>query len=181
MNFKYFLGVLISIPILPLLYFQGKNIRKKVPKLSEAREPQGFVNNNFNETINIISIGESTIAGVGVDFHKNGFTGALSETLSTILKRNIQWKVYAKSGYTVKQVCSKIIPKIKESSYDMIVIGMGGNDAFTLNSPKKWISDINHLVNLLQKKYPKTPIFFHKHAPHKRVPCFSKKHTIGNW
>ena len=182
MNFRYFLGAIIAIPWLPLLYFQGKNIRKKIPKLPEAKEPNGFVNNHFNKTLSLLSIGESTIAGVGVDFHQNGFTGALSETLSTILKRNIQWKVYAKSGYTVKQVCSKIIPKIKESSYDMIVIGMGGNDAFTLNSPKKWISDINRLVNLLQKKYPKTPIFFTNMPPIKEFPAFPKsiQLVIGN-
>ena len=30
MNLKYSLGALISIPLLPLLYIQGKNIRKKV-------------------------------------------------------------------------------------------------------------------------------------------------------
>lgn len=182
MNLKYFLGVIISIPILPLLYFQGKNIRKKVPKLSEAQEPQGFVNNNFNETLNIISIGESTIAGVGVDFHKNGFTGAMANSLSEKLACNIKWNVYAKSGYTVKHVCEKIIPKIKELSSDIIIVGIGGNDAFTLNSPKKWSSEIHNLINLLKKKYPKTPIFFTNMPPIKEFPAFTKsiKFVIGN-
>ncbi|PQJ81193.1 SGNH/GDSL hydrolase family protein [Polaribacter glomeratus] len=182
MNFKYYAGVLISIPLLPLMYFQGKNIRKSVPQLPEAKEPKGFVNGNFNKTINILSIGESTIAGVGVDYHKNGFTGTLATTLSTALKSNINWRVYAKSGYTVKQVCSKIIPKIEETTADIIVIGMGGNDAFTLNSPKKWISDINKLIDLLQHKYPKTPIIFTNMPPIKEFPAFTKtiKFVIGN-
>lgn len=182
MNFKYLLGTIISIPLLPLLYFQGKNMRKRIPKLPEAKQPAGVVNNHFNETINLLSIGESTIAGVGVEYHQNGFTGALAETLSKKLKRNVQWKVYAKSGYTVKHVCTKIIPKIKERSFDMIVIGMGGNDAFTLNSPKKWISDIDRLVNLLQNNYPATPIFFTNMPPIKEFPAFTKsiRFVIGN-
>ncbi|SDS21981.1 Lysophospholipase L1 [Polaribacter sp. KT25b] len=182
MNFKYYLGVIISIPLLPFMYFQGKNIRKKVPKLPEAKEPKGFVNGGFNKTINILSIGESTIAGVGIDFHKTGFTGTLANTLSTELKSNINWRVYARSGYTVKQVCEKIIPKIKETSTDIIVVGMGGNDAFTLNSPKKWISDINNLIDLLQHKYPNTPIFFTNMPPIKEFPAFTKtiKFVIGN-
>jgi lysophospholipase L1-like esterase len=182
MNFKYYLGVIASVPLLPLMYFQGKNIRKKTPQLPEAKEPKGFVNGNFNKTINIISIGESTIAGVGVDFHKNGFTGTLATTLSTALKSNVNWRVYAKSGYTVKQVCTKIIPKIEEITADIIVVGMGGNDAFTLNSPKKWISDINQLIDLLQHKYPKTPIFFTNMPPIKEFPAFTKtmKFVIGN-
>tara|TARA_B110000971_G_scaffold219451_1_gene260625 strand:+ start:3388 stop:3771 length:384 start_codon:yes stop_codon:yes gene_type:complete len=126
MNLKYILGSLISLPLLPLLYFQGRNIRKKVPKLPEAKEPKGFVNGDFKRTLEIVCIGESTFAGVGVEYHKNGFTGSLANTLSTKLKSNIKWRVYAKSGYTVKQVCEKIIPTIEETAIDIIVIGMGG-------------------------------------------------------
>jgi lysophospholipase L1-like esterase len=182
MNLKYVLGSIVSLPLLPLLYFQGKKIRKKVPKLPEANEPKGFVNGNFDKTLNLLSIGESTIAGVGVDYHKNGFTGALANTLSIELKSNINWRVYAKSGYTVKQVYQKIIPKIEENTIDIIVIGMGGNDAFTLNSPKKWASDIKNLINLLQTKYPNTPIFFTNMPPIKEFPAFttSIKFVIGN-
>ena len=182
MNLKYVLGSIVSLPLLPLLYFQGKKIRKKVPKLPEANEPKGFVNGNFDKTLNLLSIGESTIAGVGVDYHKNRFTGALANTLSIELKSNINWRVYAKSGYTVKQVYQKIIPKIEENTIDIIVIGMGGNDAFTLNSPKKWASDIKNLINLLQTKYPNTPIFFTNMPPIKEFPAFttSIKFVIGN-
>ena len=182
MNLKYILGCIISLPLLPLLYFQGKNIRKKVPKLPEAKEPKGYVNGGFNKTLNILSIGESTIAGVGVNHHKDGFTGALATTLSKELESNINWRVYARSGYTVKQVCKKIIPKIEENDTDIIVIGMGGNDAFTLNSPKKWVTDTNNLIELLQNKFPKAKIFFTNMPPIKEFPAFTKsiKFVIGN-
>lgn len=182
MHLKYYLGAFISIPVLPLLYFQGKNIRKKVPQLPEAKEPKGIVKSNFTKTLNLLSIGESTIAGVGVRFHKNGFTGALANTLATELKSTINWRVYAKSGYTVAKICTKIIPKIEEKEVDIIVIGMGGNDAFTLNYPKKWRADITNLVTLLQNKYPKTPIYFTNMPPIKEFPAFTKliKFVIGN-
>lgn len=179
---KYIFGSIISVPLLPLLYFQGKNVRKKVPKLPEAKEPKGFVNGNFKNTLTILSIGESTIAGVGVDYHKNGFTNALAKTLSSELESNVNWHVYAKSGYTVKQVSEKIIPNIKETSVDIIIVGMGGNDAFTLNSPKKWSNAVENLINLLQNKFPKTPIFFTNMPPIKEFPAFTKpiKFVIGN-
>ncbi|AUC85161.1 GDSL family lipase [Polaribacter sp. ALD11] len=179
---KYILGAIVSVPLLPFLYFQGKNIRKKVPKLPEAKEPKGFVNGNFDTALNILSIGESTIAGVGVDFHKNGFTGALVNTLSAEMKTNINWRVYARSGYTLDRVCEKIIPKIEETSTDIIVVGMGGNDAFTLNSPKKWGLAIEKLIFLLENKFPGTPIFFTSMPPIKEFPAFTKpiKFVIGN-
>ena len=179
---KYFFGLFISLPLLPFLYFQGKKIKKEVPKLGEAKEPKGFVNGNFENTLHLLSIGESTIAGVGVDFHKNGFTGALANTLSIELQNNINWRVYARSGYTVQKVCKKIIPKIEEKTTDIIVIGMGGNDAFTLNSPKKWALEIEELIHTLQIKFPKTPLFFTAMPPIKEFPAFTKpiKFVIGN-
>ena len=179
---KYFFGIFISIPLLPFLYFQGKKIKREVPKLPEAKEPKGFVNGNFKNTVNLLSIGESTIAGVGVEFHKNGFTGALANTLSKELQSNVNWRVYARSGYTVEQVCEKIIPKIEEKTTDLIVIGMGGNDAFALNSPKSWLKDIENLIYLLQTKFPESTIFFTNMPPIKEFPAFTKpiKFVIGN-
>ena len=184
MNYKvkYILGSLISLPLLPLLYFQGKNIIKSVPKLPEAKEPIGFIDGNYKKDLNVLTIGESTIAGVGVTYHKNGFTGALAAKLSSEFKKNVYWRVYARSGYTVAQVCKKIIPKIKETKADVIVIGMGGNDAFKLNSPKKWNTSIAHLIYLLQSKFPGTPIFFTNMPPIKEFPAFTApiKFVIGN-
>ena len=138
LKLRYYFGFLISIPLLPILFFQGKTIQKKVPKLPEAIEPEGYIDNSFVKDLKIITIGESTIAGVGVVKHKNGFTGAFAKELSKNLHRNIYWSVYAKSGYTANLIAKKILAKIKEKKVDLIVIGLGGNDAFTLNSPKKW-------------------------------------------
>ncbi|WP_299056273.1 SGNH/GDSL hydrolase family protein [uncultured Polaribacter sp.] len=182
MNFKYILGCILCIPLLPIMYFQGKKIRHKTPKLPEAIEPKGFIDNHFEKTLEIITIGESTIAGVGVEKHKNGFTGTLAKQLSKNLQKNINWRVYAKSGYTAKQICSKIVPKIEEKNADIIVIGLGGNDAFTLNTPKKWSKDINNLIYLLQLKFPETPIYFTNMPPIKEFPAFTKliKFVIGN-
>ena len=71
MNLRFLLGALISIPLLPLMYYQGKRIRASVPKLPEAKGLEGsFQINEKNERpVKIISIGESTIAGVGVETH----------------------------------------------------------------------------------------------------------------
>ena len=59
---------------------------------------------------------------------------------------------------------------------------MGVNDAFTLNSPKKWISDIDDLVNSIQSKFPNTPVYFANMPPIKEFPAFTKsiKFVIGN-
>lgn len=182
MSLKYYLGVIVALPLLPILYFQGKKIRKQVPKLPEAQNPTGYIKTNSEKTLKILAIGESTIAGVGVDFHENGFIGALAQEIASTKDISILWRVYAKSGYTAKMVRRKIIPEIEETNADAIVIGLGANDAFMLNSPEVWIYQINLLIKTLKRKFPKTPIYFTNMPPIKEFPAFKNviKFVVGN-
>jgi len=179
---RYGLGALVSIPLLPIIYFQGKAVRKSVPVLPEAKGTEGFVSRDAEKTIRILTIGESTIAGVGVESHEEGFTGLLAKKLSELMQVNVGWRVYARSGYTAAKVKAKILNKIEEREADLLVIGLGGNDAFTLNRPSKWAQSIVELIAELQKKFPGTPIAFTNMPPIKEFPAFTRliKFTIGN-
>lgn len=182
MNIKYILGSIITIPLLPLMYLQGRKIKATVPKLPEAQGVNGFCSVFSKKTIRMITIGESTIAGVGVRTHQEGFTGALANELATKLKTNIDWKVYAKSGYTAKRIKEKILHLITEKSIDFVVIGLGGNDAFELNTPRKWNKDVRELIKSLRLKFKEVPIVFINMPPIKEFPAFTSliKFTIGN-
>jgi lysophospholipase L1-like esterase len=182
MSLKYYLGIVVSFPLLPIMYLQGKNIRKNVPRLPEARNPRGYIKTDAEKTLKIIAIGESTVAGVGVDFHKNGFIGALAKEISEKTNSSVLWRVYAKSGFTARMVRKRIVPEIEDSNADIIVIGLGGNDAFKLNSPEIWMHNIHLLIKDLKRKFPKTPIYFTNMPPIKEFPAFTNiiKFVIGN-
>jgi lysophospholipase L1-like esterase len=184
MNLKYILGSIISLPLLPIMYYQGKSIRARIPSLPEAVGTEGecIFSNTTKPIINLLTIGESTIAGVGVKTHQEGFTGHLARNLSANYQSNVKWKVYAKSGYTAAKVAQKIIPAINETNIDLIVIGLGGNDAFTLNTPSKWKKDIIQLIEAVKKKFPAAFIVFCNMPPIKEFPAFTPiiKFTIGN-
>mgnify|MGYP003147440965 CR=1 FL=1 len=182
MSFKYYLGFLFSIPLLPILYFDGKKIRKNVPRLLEAKNPKGYIKKDVAKTLKLLIIGESTIAGVGVDYHKTGFAGTLAKTLAEENNVSVLWRVYAKSGYTAKLIRKRLLPQIEDTTADIIVIGLGGNDAFNLNSPGVWILQINLLIKKLKRRFPKTPIYFTNMPPIKEFPAFTKslKFVIGN-
>ena len=183
MNSKYIFGALITIPLLPIMYFQGKKIRASVPSLPEAKGTEGIISSfPSSKALKIITLGESTIAGVGVSTHEEGFTGTLANSLANKLSTNISWKVYAKSGYTAKQVTTKLIPRIKETKTDLFVIGLGANDSFTFNSPKQWGKDIDALIIALREKFGNTPILFTSMPPIKLFPAFTSliKFSMGN-
>ncbi|MFT5641984.1 MAG: lysophospholipase L1-like esterase [Cyclobacteriaceae bacterium] len=180
MNIKYILGAIVSIPLLPIIYFQGKKVRVSVPKLPEAQGAEG--KDGTGKPFKMLAIGESTIAGVGAETHSQGFTGAMARELAEQLSLEVSWKVYARSGYTAKRVGEKIIPKIAEEAVDLIVIGLGGNDAFTLNTPAQWIKDVDLVLINLRVKFPDTPIVFANMPPIKLFPAFTPaiRFVLGN-
>lgn len=183
MNAKYFLGALMAAPLLPLMYVQGKRIRASVPQLPEAEAPSGLCRiASDKKPFRVLLLGESTIAGVGVKRHEEGFAGSLAEQLAEGLQRPVQWRVYARSGYTAERLRLKIVPKIEETEVDLLVIGLGGNDAFTLNRPSRWARAVKNLIADLRERYPQTPIVFCNMPPIKAFPAFTLliKLTVGN-
>lgn len=181
--FRYFLGAILTIPLLPLLYMQGKRVKAGIPSLPEATGTKGMIElDTAKETLQLLVIGESTVAGVGVETHEEGFSGTLGKELSQLLGKNIAWKVYAKSGYTARKVREKLIPEIDETNPDLIVIGLGGNDSFTLNTPWGWKKEVLRLVKEIRIKFPHAAIMFGCMPPIKEFAAFTPvmKWVIGN-
>ena len=90
MRKNYFIHLLKSIPLLPIIYFQGKKIKKEIQFLPEAKEPEGSVNINSATTLKVLFIGESSFAGVGSDFHKNSFAIPIAKMVQ-IIPESIHW------------------------------------------------------------------------------------------
>lgn len=184
LRLKYFLGAIISLPLLPIMFVQALLIRRKVPQLPEAKGSNGncIIDKKDKSKLQIIFLGESTIAGIGVSTHEEGFSGTFAKEFSSLIRRNIDWKVYAKSGYTAKDVLQKLVTKIKERNPDIIVIGLGGNDSFTLNSPWNWRKNVNALITELNRRFPNCTLIFTNMPPIKEFPAFSAliKWVVGN-
>ncbi|GAE46360.1 hypothetical protein [Mesobacillus boroniphilus] len=80
--------------------------------------------------------------------------------------------MYAKSGYTLKKIRETIVPVIPDNKVDLIVIGLGANDAFTLNTPWSWQKQSENLVTDLRSKFEEVTIVFANMPPIKDFPAF---------
>jgi hypothetical protein len=69
-----------------------------------------------------------------------------------------------------------------ETAADLIVIGLGGKDAFTLSDQRNWSLHIRSLVIELKRRFGETPIVFINMPPIKAFPAFTPliKYSIGN-
>ncbi|MGK0364220.1 MAG: lysophospholipase L1-like esterase [Saprospiraceae bacterium] len=178
---KYLLGVLMGIPCLPLIIRDGKRIRSSVPSLPEAENPKG-IEGKSEKKINLLSFGESTLAGVGIKDQKDGATCSIAKVLAKELDAEVNWKVMAHSGYTMERVLKEILPKADNFQPDIIVTAMGGNDAFMANSPQRFARAAGEFIEKLQARYPNIPIVFMNMPPIKDFPAFTPlvKFFIGN-
>lgn len=178
---NYYLLVLAAVPCFPFLILEGKRIRKSVPKLSEPTDIHG-ITGKFHQSLKLLTIGESTIAGVGVNSHREGFSGHLAASLAEHLQRKIKWEVFAKSGATAASTIQRLKDKEFGMKPDIVVVGLGGNDSFRFKNPSRWREDVEQLIEVLETKFPGCPIVFANMPPTSSFPAFSKlvKFFIGN-
>ncbi|MFT5902762.1 MAG: lysophospholipase L1-like esterase [Bacteroidia bacterium] len=182
MDRPYLFNIIKNIPAFPVMYVQSKLIRKNIPDLPEAIEPNGSVEIAGSKPFQLVTLGESTVAGVGVETHSEGFTGTLAKQLASDLGRTVNWSVYAKSGYNAKKVHREILPQIKEDKIDLIVVGLGGNDSFEFTPPYLWERNIGAIIKDIRSKYGEVPIAFANMPPVREFPAFSSlmHNAIGN-
>lgn len=184
-HFQFVFHLLWMLPLLPILYVQGKRIRANFPDLPEPKDTKGVYTSaeNAGQPLKVLILGESTMAGVGARTHEQAFAGALARHLGESLQREVQWVVQAQSGITLKRLSAELVPHIQARSFQMIVIGMGANDAFHLNPPYRWRQHLKLLTSQLQTKYPDASIYYCSMPPIKDFTAFPSimKRIIGGW
>lgn len=154
----YLLGGAVVLPFLPFLFWQGKRVRKKVGRLPDAAGETVGQFGNFEKTLNLLAIGESTVAGVGAKTHTEALAGQLAKFLSLATEKSVRWHVLGESGITARETLHRLLPNLPNAPIDLIVIGLGGNDAFKVNSPLRWQFEMSRILKILKEKYPRTVI-----------------------
>ena len=154
----YILGGAIILPFLPFLFWQGKRVREKVGRLPDAAGATAGQFGNSAETLNLLAIGESTVAGVGAKTHTDALAGQLAKFLSLAAEKSVRWQALGESGITARETLERLVPRLPETEMDLVVVALGGNDAFKVNSPARWRREMTKIIETLRAKYPKAVI-----------------------
>jgi len=156
---KYVIAGALILPFAPLLYLQGQLTRRRVGLLPDAAGPKSGRAGDGSETVTMLAIGESTIAGLGAKTHQTAFAGQFAEQLSSRLGRAVNWEVIGRNGVTAERTIRELVPQIPDKKFDYILVGLGGNDVMKLSSPRKWRRDMTRLIGILKEKSPDAVIF----------------------
>jgi len=141
------------IPLLPLIVFQGKQVKAKTLRLPHA-EGNTSANHSLAD-FSLLHLGESTVAGVGVTRLDQGLTQAITHHIQHISKLTIDWHILAKNGAKLaqlNQLNSPIMPP------HLLIITLGVNDTTGLTSLAHWRKQLSFCVQRFAG--PDTHVFF---------------------
>ncbi len=149
----------VALLLSPLLYAQGKWVRKQVPRLPHAPEPwHGEIPGP--KTLSVLGVGDSTIAGVGVKDAAHGLIAQFSLALHESTDRGVSWRAYGASGSTTEDALSKFLSPASEVSADIVLVSLGANDAKNLKPLNATVERFDTLMGELHKAHPTAVLIF---------------------
>lgn len=161
------------IPVAPVLYAQGKRLRRDTPILPPAALPwHGSVAGPT--PLRLLVLGDSTSAGVGAATQDKGLAGNLARELSARLTRGVEWRAVGESGATSKDLIDRFLDEAVSEPFDIAFLTVGANDALGLRSRSVFGRDIRTLVARLRGACPESTILMSS------LPAFFRFELLPN-
>jgi lysophospholipase L1-like esterase len=106
------------------------------------------------ERFRLLSIGDSIVAGVGVEQLENALPGQLAKALAARLGRRVEWVARGVSGFDAVEVRRDLVPALADEPFDCIFVSVGVNDVTGLRTAGRWRREIVALVGDLRRHSP---------------------------
>ncbi|QIZ76883.1 SGNH/GDSL hydrolase family protein [Ferrimonas lipolytica] len=159
-----------TILLAPILILQGKWLRWRLPKLPEAAgDRQGRIGIGNKQPLSLMIVGDSAAAGVGVAQQQQALSGQLANHLSQ--QFDLTWQLRAQSGLKTAETEQILTGELTEE-FDVLVISLGVNDAKSTDSAKRWLQQLNTVVEQLRNETKPRLILIAELPPMGRFPKF---------
>lgn len=102
--------------------------------------------------LRLLLIGESTVAGVGVEAQEAALAGQLAQALATRLQRPVAWRACGENGITAGEACERLLPLALSEPADLVLLVFGVNDTTHLSSLARWEDSLRALSRALSAR-----------------------------
>ncbi|MFP4043411.1 MAG: GDSL-type esterase/lipase family protein, partial [Rhodosalinus sp.] len=142
----------------PVALRQGRQLRQDAIRLPEAPGERGASVPGSPPALRLLAVGESPLAGVGLDHPNQTVAARLAELIRQRTDRAVRWQILARGGLTAEAVQKKLLPGLEAGSVDLILIGLGVNDSLALRSARRWRGDLQLLIEALHARLGPAPV-----------------------
>src|SRR5690606_20741756 len=158
---------MLALILLPLLLPQALHTRRHALRLPAAGGAQcGEV--GIGESLHLLVLGESTVAGVGVETQSEGLAAQLAIALAA-QGRAVAWRAVGENGITAVQAAERLLPASLDAPADLVLLVFGVNDCTHFSSRSAWREGLRRLAERWQAKgaqvaFSAVPPLAHFHA-----------------
>jgi lysophospholipase L1-like esterase len=154
--------------LLPIALLQGLWVRRTVPRLPPARGRRGRFGTG-PRAASVVGIGDSIIAGVGVDRQERALIGHLGRRLHERTGETVRWLACGANGADAAAILERLVPHAPAA--DLYVLSVGVNDAVRGVAPARFAARVADAVRTLRERAPAASIVFAGIPPLERFPA----------
>ncbi|MEQ1737968.1 MAG: SGNH/GDSL hydrolase family protein [Rhodoglobus sp.] len=141
------------IPLAPVLFAQGRRLRRDTPRLPDAAQPwHGSVAGEHPLTL--LVVGDSTAAGVGAETQDDALPGHLARGLADLTGRGVLWRAVGENGADARELIERHLDDANSGVSDVVFLSVGANDALGLRSRRGFGRDIRTILARLRAASP---------------------------
>ncbi|PYC28333.1 lysophospholipase [Aquipseudomonas alcaligenes] len=139
---------LASLPLALPLALHTRRTALRLPPAAGAQS--GLAGTGLGGApLRLLLIGESTVAGVGVEAQEAALAGQLAQALATRLQRPVAWRACGENGITAGEACTRLLPLALREPADLVLLVFGVNDTTHLSSLARWEDSLRALSRAL--------------------------------
>jgi lysophospholipase L1-like esterase len=136
-----------KLALAPALLMQGAYLRKTALRLPEAQGPRsGHVGHAAAAPLRLLFIGDSSAAGVGVDWQHEAMPQQAAAFVSVALQRQVHWTLVAKSGVNTREA-GELLRAQDLGPADVVISALGVNDVTSQRSARQFVADYAALLD----------------------------------
>lgn len=140
-----------KIALAPALLMQGSQLRKTAIRLPEAGGARsGAFGAGDAAPLRLLFVGDSSAAGVGVDWQHEAMPYQAAEIVSSKMNCPVHWQLVAKSGVNTREAGGLLrLHELHPS--DIVVTALGVNDVISQHSANRFVSDYTSLLQSVRE------------------------------
>lgn len=151
------LALALLAPAAPLMLLQGRRVRRHALRLPEAagqRDGRGPAHRSSEKQLLIV--GDSSAAGVGVANQSQALSGRLVEALTLAGVAPRRWQLIARTGAAAADLPALLERGLSADSsepprFDVAIVVVGVNDVTRATPISRWLADLDRIHEQLRR------------------------------
>ncbi|MEO4000868.1 SGNH/GDSL hydrolase family protein [Mesorhizobium sp. CAU 1732] len=152
------LRALLSWLAFPVYVWQGVAVRMRTPRMVPPPGPVRHLIEGAEPSINLLVLGDSSAAGVGIDRTDDGLAARLARLAAEKTGRRVVWRSAGFNSATAGQLRDHVVPNLAHEAWDHIVLTVGTNDAKNFHTVHRFDREFGQLLYALRAKWPEARI-----------------------